>query len=63
MTTAAPNVCRYFGTKPIHIFSPVPANTSATNSSAVLRRSPRKSVSFRQPFISKEEALTTDELG
>src|SRR5438876_2920798 len=45
--TAAPKVWRYFGTKPIQSFSPVPAKTSATSSSAVLRRRPRKSVSLR----------------
>src|SRR6266568_731778 len=47
MKTAAPRVWRYFGTKPIQSFSPVPAKTSATSSSAVLRRRPRKSVSLR----------------
>src|SRR5438128_9703710 len=51
-TTAPTSVSRYIDTKPTHRYSPVPANTSATNSRAVLRRRPRKSVNLRQPLMS-----------
>src|SRR5207302_3454258 len=46
------SVSRYFGTKPTQSFSPVPAKTSATSSSVVLRCRPRNSVIFRQPVTS-----------
>src|SRR6185295_16417505 len=43
-STPAPRVSRYLGAKPSQSRSPVPASTSATSSSTVLRRSARKSV-------------------
>jgi hypothetical protein len=36
----------YFGAKPSHNFSPVPASTSATSNSVVLRRRARNSEIF-----------------
>src|SRR5437667_7516916 len=59
MTMAAPSVWRYLGTKPTQSFSPVPANTSATSSNAVLRRRPRKSANLRQRLISQFHLLGT----
>src|SRR5262245_25646508 len=45
MNTPAPSVSRYFGAKPSQSLSPVPASTSATSNSEVLRRRARNSAS------------------
>src|ERR1039458_10034475 len=46
--TVPPRVSMYLGAKPSHNFSPVPASTSATSSSDVLRRSARNSAMERR---------------
>ncbi|MEY4918743.1 MAG: hypothetical protein RL616_2656, partial [Verrucomicrobiota bacterium] len=48
--TPCASTSMYLGAKPSQSFSPVPASTSATNSSEVFRRSARNSEIFCQPF-------------
>src|SRR5258706_8664589 len=50
INTVPPSVSMYLGAKPSQSFSPVPASTSATSSSEVLRRSARNSEMFRKRF-------------
>src|SRR5258705_9890356 len=49
--TPCASTSMYLGAKPSQSFSPVPANTSATSSSEVLRRSARNSETFSKAFI------------
>ena len=47
----AVQIGRYFGAKPSHSFSPVPATTRVSSSNDVLRSSARKPASFCQSLM------------